>query len=188
MFQAHIGDEARVTELVKRAFVRRTKGGDDPHKDPEGVIERPDQYQVHASTEILCKDIADKLTKHYPGWSWAVQPDERGKVVNIFCWNLHDQWGYTIRAVDIMNDPRRREAVRAGGEILRRFRAKPQRLNADALAEVMWEPGKNRAIPMLDDKVASPQQMARQKLREAIKRQKVQYHEMGGKVYAKVEE
>lgn len=109
-------------------------GKHDPHGEAEGNLTHPDQLSTHhhSSTVILCKAIADKLTKQYPGWAWAVQPDERGQIINIYCMNLHTKYGYTIRMVDIMNDPSHREAYRAGGEILRRFNM-PNRFDAAAL-------------------------------------------------------
>lgn len=109
-------------------------GKRDPHGEPEGVVHNPSLLDENykASTVILCKDIADLLVKHYPGYSWIVQPDDFGGVFNIFCQNLHNQYGYTIRMVDIMEDPRRREAVRAGGEILARF-GMPHRFDRHAI-------------------------------------------------------
>lgn len=189
MFEATLGEKPKLSaQWVSQALRRRSRGNPDPYKDPEGIVERPDAYSVHASTEILCKDIADKLVKHYPGWQWAVQPDERGRIINIFCWNLHDEWGYTIRLVDLIYDPRRREAIRAGGEILRRFRVRPGPLNGEALADVVWEPGKRRAIPILDDQVASRQQMARHKLQQAHVEGRVKYQVVNDEVYAEVKE
>jgi hypothetical protein len=32
---------------------------------------------VSATLELICKDVADKLEKHYPGWLWALMPNER---------------------------------------------------------------------------------------------------------------
>lgn len=89
--------------------------------DPEGEVHKPEQMKVKASTEILMKDIMAKLSGVYPGFRWSIQPSERGQIFNIFCDDFHRAYGYTIRMVDVMHDPRRKEAVRAGGSIMERF-------------------------------------------------------------------
>jgi len=118
-------------------FVRPKVGKVDPIGEAEGVIGQPKDFDksYHGSTVILCKDIATILTKRYPDWAWAVQPQEFGQVINVFCLQLHTEFGYTIRMVDIMNDPNRREAVKAGHEILRRF-GMPDRFNAVKVMEM----------------------------------------------------
>lgn len=94
----------------------------DPHADPEGIVFTPQQLQVRVSTLVLVKNIADTLERHYPGWLWAVQPDERGGVINIFSLRLSGQWGYRLHTGKIQDDARCRKAIEAGGEILERFR------------------------------------------------------------------
>lgn len=76
-----------------------------------------------ASTVLLVKRMADLLEKHYPGWLWCVQPDERGGVINIFSMKLSMEWGYRFRTMDIQGDPKvcDPKIVAAGGEILERF-------------------------------------------------------------------
>lgn len=94
----------------------------DPLADPEGIILSPDDFQgIPASLVNLVKDIADKLEAKYPGWLWAVQPDHRGGVINIFSWRLSGKWGYRLHTKRVQDDPTRDAAMRAGGEILERF-------------------------------------------------------------------
>lgn len=93
----------------------------DPLADPEGYVTDPAKLQCSASTFLLVKDIADKLEKLYPGWMWAVQPDERGGVVNIFSMRLSMRWGYRMHTRNVQEDPNRKLAMQAGGEILERF-------------------------------------------------------------------
>ena len=45
-------------------------------------------------------------------------PDQ---VIDVFNLHLHSEYGFTIRMDDIMDDPRRLWAYRAGGELLARF-------------------------------------------------------------------
>lgn len=94
----------------------RDEGG-----EAEGVIGNPHEFDdVHASTKLLTMDVATKIQKTYPFFRWALQPSDRGQIMNVFCLDLHQEYGYTIRFVDIMNDPGRKEAIRAAGEILER--------------------------------------------------------------------
>lgn len=77
-----------------------------------------------ASTVLLVKRMADLLEKHYPGWLWCIQPDERGGVINVFSLRLSGEWGYRFRTMDIQGDPKVADPKirNAGGEILERFR------------------------------------------------------------------
>lgn len=93
----------------------------DPLADPEGIVTTPDQLQARASTVILVKEMADTLERHYPGWLWAIRPDERGGVVNVFSLRLSGLWGYRLHTKNAQEDPRK-WALLAGGEILERFR------------------------------------------------------------------
>lgn len=100
---------------------QRTPSRPDPLADPDGIVTTASQLQARASTVLLVKDIADKLERLYPGWLWAVQPDERGGVINIFSMRLSMRWGYRLHTKNVQQDPHRRDAMRAGGEILDRF-------------------------------------------------------------------
>jgi hypothetical protein len=94
----------------------------DANADPEGIVTNPDQLRaIDASLVILVKDMAAKLEQHYPGWLWAVQPDKRGGVINIYSLRLSGRWGYRIFTKNIQNDPQRKLAIEAGGHILERF-------------------------------------------------------------------
>lgn len=151
-------DEARILEKV-RAEVRRknigysVRGGPirDPNGEPEGIVSSPDKLvKLHASTDILVRDIAAKLTEAMPGFRWAIQPSEVGRVFNIFCLDFSSIWGYRIRYDDIMNDPRRREALRAGREILRRFRYQGTRYDSAQIAK-MPRNVRGEVPPAVDD-------------------------------------
>lgn len=90
------------------------------------IVASPRQLEIHASLRILVKDIAAILEKHFPEWMWMIEPDQKGQVINIFNNHLHNEWGYTIRTIEIHNDPKRRLAYRAGREILERFGMEPR--------------------------------------------------------------
>lgn len=151
-------DEAAALDAVDR-YVRENnvgyslRGGAkrDPNGEAEGIISEPDQFVgLHASTEIFVKDAADLLTKRYPGFRWAIQPNEFGKVMNIFCIDFHSIWGYVVRYDDIMNDPKRSAVIRAGREILRRFRYPGSRYRPELMAQIKRTADGN-AIPDVSD-------------------------------------
>ena len=148
--------EEKLERYLKRIIRQGGMGGRfDPMADPEGWIFKPSAFsaQYHASTTILVKDIGEILDRKYPGWSWVVMPDERNEVINIFNWHLHDTFGYRIKMIDIMYDPGRREALRAGGEILRRFGLTPGPLNSVMAEQIAQLPrdAAGKAIPDISD-------------------------------------
>lgn len=115
-----------------------------------GLVSHPGDLEgLHASLHILAKDVMDKLTSKYRGWMWGVQP-LRGGVINIFCLNFSSSWGYAINIDDIQNDPNRRAAMRAGGEVLRRFGIHSNHFNIDQYKAVKRNP-RGEAIPEVSD-------------------------------------
>lgn len=144
-------NDSSLATTISQATNKRRTGVLDEGAEPEGVITNPNELDssYHGSTAILCKDIAEILVKRYGGWAWAVQPNEFGQIINVYNLHCHTEFGYTIRMVDIMNDPSRREAVRAGGEILRRFRM-PDRFNAARVQEAPRD-ANNMMIPDIED-------------------------------------
>lgn len=144
-------DNVEVFDLARSKARTLAAGKKDPYGEAEGEVKSPDQLSKHnhSSTVILCKDIADILTKQYPDWAWAVQPQEFGQVINIYNLNLHSEYAYTIRMVDIMYDPGRRQAYKAGAEILRRFNM-PRKMDRTRLAEAPRD-ARGQCIPDISD-------------------------------------
>jgi len=68
----------------------------------------------------MAKDIADTLFEKYPGYMWGV--NVKSGVAVIKCLNVSSLWGYILKYKDIAHDAtfRRREVIKAGGEILER--------------------------------------------------------------------
>jgi hypothetical protein len=151
--------EARAMEALDRYVKKNNVGYTLRHKNykrdkegaPEGMVFDPSQLvDIHASTIIIVKDIADKLTQRWPGFRWAIQPNEKGRVFNIFCLDFHNVWGYVIRYDDIMNDPKRKEAFKAGRELLRRFRYEGERFDPVQVA-AMPRTRQGQCIPDVSD-------------------------------------
>lgn len=122
----------------------------DPNGEPEGMSSNPNALELSAPTAVLMKDIIRALTRTYTGFRWAIQPDERGKVFNIFCLDFSARYGYVIRFSDVQDDPARKEAVRAAGEILTRFHYRGTRYDPVRIAEVVRKPN-GEAVPDLSD-------------------------------------
>lgn len=142
---------AAIRQHVKANNIGSSLRNHDPLAEPQGVVDNPaDLIRLHASTDIIVKDVADLLTRRMPGFRWAVQPNEKGGVLNIFCLDFHSVWGYVIRYDDIMNDPKRREAIRAGRAILARFRYPGTVYRPELMAAIPRTPD-GQAIPNLSD-------------------------------------
>lgn len=119
--------------------------------EPEGIVNNPnDLVGLSASTDILVRDMAAILTSKFPGFRWAIQPNEFGRVFNIFCLDFHAIWGYRIRYDDVQDDPKRREAVKAARTILRRFRYPGSAYKPELMAAIKRNI-KGEAIPDLSD-------------------------------------
>ena len=76
---------------------------------------------------MLAKKVADTLFRHYPGHSWMVNVE--AEMVNIYSANLTTRYGYSIPADSITAEGR--EVIKAGGEILERYRLSRGKFNID---------------------------------------------------------
>lgn len=135
------------------------------------LITDPRKIKAHASLIILSKDVAEILVTNFPGWLWAVQPDQDGMVINIFNHHLHDEWGYTIRTVEIHNDPKRRLAYTAGREILTRFGLEPRGLGAQKDTYAMLKrDAKGKVIPVHARDRMTRQQLEQESIKETAEK------------------
>jgi hypothetical protein len=76
-----------------------------------------------ANDMLLAKEIADALNSHYPGHLWAVNVDGPNGLANIRDLMLSGQMGYVLKLGNMFSaSDFRRDVIRAGGEILERFR------------------------------------------------------------------
>lgn len=75
-----------------------------------------------AQDMTMAKDIADTLFVQYPGYMWGV--NVRSGVAVIKCLNVSSLYGFILKYKDICHDAafRKKEIIRAGGEILERAR------------------------------------------------------------------
>jgi hypothetical protein len=139
----------------------------DPHGEPEGAIGSPDQFDARALMVNLAKDGMALLHKHYPGWQWAIQINEKGGMMNIFNMHLHDTLGYAIRIIEAERDPSRKIFVTAGGDILERFKMPRRGIDLARLSQ-MKRDLRGRGIPHLSDlEHASAKKMRRKRAIDA---------------------
>jgi hypothetical protein len=73
-----------------------------------------------AQDMTMAKDIAETLFEKYPGYMWGV--NVKSGVAIIKCLNVSSLYGYILKYADIKDDAgyRKKEVIRAGGEILER--------------------------------------------------------------------
>jgi hypothetical protein len=72
----------------------------------------------------MAKDIAETLFEKYPGYMWGV--NVKSGIALIKCLNVSSLWGFVLKYKDISGDAnfRKKEVIRAGGEILERAKLK----------------------------------------------------------------
>lgn len=69
----------------------------------------------------LCKQVAEALEEHYPGWGWIVYPQGHGCIV-VQCAQMMGRWGFDLRPGRGYSASQwKREAIMAGGELLERY-------------------------------------------------------------------
>lgn len=72
----------------------------------------------------MARDIAETLFEKYPGYMWGV--NVKSGVAIIKCLNVSSLYGFILKYKDISHDAnfRKKEVIRAGGEILERAKMK----------------------------------------------------------------
>lgn len=101
---------------------------------PDLVTDAPD---LAANDLILAKQMADTLHKHYPGHLWAVTCDGQKGIATVRNLALSGNYGFIIKLRDHYSASNfEREVMRAGGELLERYRQRPGRANQARLAEI----------------------------------------------------
>lgn len=68
------------------------------------------------------RKIAEVLHRHYPGHLWAVHASAETGIATIHNLRLSGRWGFVIRLQELNHDRMLKMVVRAGGELLERWR------------------------------------------------------------------
>jgi len=91
------------------------------------LVEVTDNPDINGNDEVMAKNMAETLHKHYPGQLWAVTCDGRSGVATVRNLSLSANWGYIIKLQNLKADHDGKLVMRAGGEILERFKVARER-------------------------------------------------------------
>lgn len=104
-----------------------------------------DSPVVSATEEVMAKNMAEVLNRHYPGYLWAV--NVQGSVVNVFNFALSGRWGFTLRIPEQFSaSDFDRQVMRAGGELLERYRLARGKFDEDKYARLRTDHAGNLAF------------------------------------------
>lgn len=96
------------------------------------VTDRP---ELRANDLVVAKEMADTLHTAYPGHLWAVSVDNGVAIVRNL--NFAGNWGFRLYVEQAWSGSEfKKRVLRAGGEILERFRMARSRLDWDKYAEL----------------------------------------------------
>jgi len=97
------------------------------------VMEAQDENMTATLAEMdTAKKMAEALHTHYPYHLWGVEVDSQGGIAKVFNLRLSGRWGFIIKLADLYSDPDMMRVVRAGGELLERYKLKRGMFDADA--------------------------------------------------------
>lgn len=94
-----------------------------------------DAPDLSANDYVLAKGMADTLHKHYPGHLWAVTCDNGLATVRNLA--LSGEWGFVLKVPAIYSASSfDKDVIRAGGEILERYRVSRGVVRPDQIADM----------------------------------------------------
>lgn len=86
------------------------------------LIDVTDNPDINGLDEVVAKNMAETLHRHYPGQLWAVTCQGEQGIATVRNLKLSGQWGFVIHLRNLFGDPGMVCVKRAGGELLERFR------------------------------------------------------------------
>jgi hypothetical protein len=96
-----------------------------------------DSPQLSANELVLAKQMADTLHKHYPDHAWAVHVDLRNGMADVRNLGLSGNWGFRLHIPTIYSASEfDHRVMRAGGELLERYRVRRGALRPDDIAAI----------------------------------------------------
>lgn len=87
---------------------------------------------------LIAKQVAETLMEHYPHpHLWAVSADGSTGLITIKNLNLNGQWGYVLKLPKVYSaSSLSKDVMRAGGEILERFKMNRGRFDEQQYTEL----------------------------------------------------
>lgn len=99
---------------------------------PEVTTDTPN---IPLNDLITAKTMADRLHKSYPDHLWAVTCDGAQGIATVRNMSLSGQWGFILKLRDYATSSEFERAVmRAGGEVLERYRIGRGRADYESIA------------------------------------------------------
>ncbi len=95
------------------------------------MIELTGNPNVETLDLLTARQMAETLHKHYPGHLWAVTCEGLKGIATVRNLRLSGHWGFIIKLRDLNADPGMKEVIRAGGELLERYRVARGRFNPE---------------------------------------------------------
>ena len=100
------------------------------------MLEITDNPNVATNDYVVAKNMADTLQQHYTGHLWAVTCQGEQGIATVRNLSLSGNWGFILHLKEIYGDPGMKCVIRAGGEILERFRLARAKINEEKLLEL----------------------------------------------------
>lgn len=91
-----------------------------------------DSMQATVAEYDIARRMAEALHTHYPGHLWGVSADVETGIAKVFNLRLSGQWGFVIKLNTLVNDVELKSVIRAGGELLERYKMHRGRFDAAA--------------------------------------------------------
>lgn len=111
------------------------------------MLELTDNPDVNTNDYVMAKNMADRLHKSFPGHLWAVTCDGKTGIATVRNMMLSGNWGFVLHLKELFGDPGMKCVIRAGGEILERYRLHAGRLMAERIDELPMLP---TGVPVFD--------------------------------------
>ena len=94
------------------------------------------------------KRIAETLNRHYPGHLWGVTASHETGIATVLNLRLSGRWGFIVKLSEILHDPSMKKVIRAGGEILERYKVSRGVFDQDRIDELTTDFAGNHKAEM----------------------------------------
>ncbi len=91
-----------------------------------------DSAQATLAEYDIARRMAETLHTHYPDHLWGVSADVEAGIATVTNLRLSGKWGFIIKLSTLVHDVNLKSVVRAGGELLERYKMRRGRFDAAA--------------------------------------------------------